>query len=222
MRLVLFAALLPTAVLAQAAAQCRADAECTLTRWEGCCGSCCPSLQVMSNAELERARARCAVVDCARPNCAAVRCAMRPDPPNARAVCRSGQCVMESGVARSECNADADCMLTWPPADPGASCRQSPCGCCPGTTPVAVPRASQPHLLEDKPVAPPPRETKDRPKPPEKKDAPPFGLSQGHSGAPVTPPQCSPCPSPAPARAVCRIGRCAVEYPERLPIGLPR
>ncbi len=218
-------ALLAAAAFAQAPpAQCRADSECTLSDFAGCCGSCCGGdTHAVSLAELQRERARCAAVDCARPNCSAVKCLQRPPVLDARAVCRQGSCVMETGVNRSECRADADCVLTYPATPPDAACRRSPCGCCPPSQPVAVPRDSRPHILDDEKVRPelpdrrrlpatPPEETQ-RPAPDPR--GPQYGL---HEGGP-TPPNCSPCPAPKPARAVCRVGRCAVE-PLRVP--LPR
>ena len=54
--------------------ECSTAADCVVTTFNGCCGSCCaPDTQVMSMARLRREQGRCALVECDAPNCAAVR-----------------------------------------------------------------------------------------------------------------------------------------------------
>lgn len=192
-------------------AACAADRDCVLTTFDGCCGSCCPGqVRAMSSPDLKRQQDRCAVIDCARPSCPDVKCAA-PEPTSAfRAVCRQGACQAERVNTVADCRADADCAIAYP----SPVCRNpGPCGCCPGTEPVAVTAAS----LD----GPPSREPRSAPAPaPANKGEVKFGLSEGGRDGPA-PPNCSPCPGPRPATARCSVGKCMVA-PVPVPIPRPR
>lgn len=169
--------------------RCDTDADCVVLG-PPCCPTCCPQPpQAASRAEAERVRERCARIECGPPDCSQTVCAAIAMAP-VRAACRAARCVTVPIAEAADCRQDRDCAVATVAAPPGASCHQSPCGCCPGYTAVPVQRA-------EPPVAQP------APKPAPQPGKPPFGLTTG--GAP--PPQCSPCPS-APSAAVCRTGRC--------------
>jgi hypothetical protein len=189
--------------------QCTAASDCVITDFSGCCGGCCPQARAMSKAELEQQQKRCAVIDCEAPMCAAVVCEAGPSAASLEAACSNGRCVAlpkSRAVAppAAECTSDRQCTVDYPQPGPSAGCRSSPCGCCPGTEPVAVPveRAER-------------TERERRPRPARPAQSPPeqpkkFGLSEGKADAPA-PPACSPCPGPRPARAVCRANRCVLQ-----------
>lgn len=184
------------------AAQCAADADCTITTFSGCCGGCCPQARAMSKAELAQQQRRCAAVDCEAPMCAAVVCEPGPAADALVARCQAGRCVAEEKppAGKAECASDRECTIVYPEPPANAACRTAPCGCCPGTTPVAVPVG---RAEERRGAAAPAPQSPQQPKR--------YGLSQGDSAAPQ--PACSPCPGPAPAVAVCRQGRCSVAQP---------
>jgi hypothetical protein len=179
-------------------AACRADTDCRLSTFAGCCPGCCtppPHAVPVGTKEGEF----CAAVDCAPPNCEAVKCA-RADALDWVAACVGGRCVAQRRQA--ECRVDADCRVveTMPAGCSGA------CGCCPTTQ--AVPADA---------VVPLQRRPTPRPSPEKKQGEPPnFGLSTGSPAGPP-PPQCSPCPAPVPGRAACQLGRCVL-----LPLEPPR
>lgn len=182
--------------------QCTSNDQCVLSTFQGCCGGCCGS-EPHAIPRGTKEGEICAAVDCAMPRCEAVRCAAVRPVSDFEAVCRAGRCVAEvRAPAAGQCRSDDECQLSFSPA-PGAACASSPCGCCP------YPRAVS---LDERPrPAPPERKA---PKAPEK---PTFGLSTG-AGQPAPPqPQCSPCPSPPPMRAVCRSNQCVLQ-----PMGQPR
>lgn len=194
--------------------ECRADSECVITTFEGCCGSCCPRAPyAVSASGLKAAQQRCAAVRCKAPSCDDVACAMVvPEPASSfRAVCQAGRCVARRVSEVAECRSSADCTVvtTQPPS--GAACYASPCGCCPVNAAVPV------EQLRPRPAP--------QPAPPLKKGeapatAPPFGLSTGDGRPrtpPVDPPNCSPCPSPPPADAACVAGKCTLAAPKPLP-----
>ena len=172
--------------------QCRADTDCVLSTFQGCCGSCCkgpPHAVPRRTKENDH----CAMVDCEMPDCAAVRCAAPVDPASFAAVCRSGQCVATQKVdSPAECRADGECRVVTTPS-PGAACLQSPCGCCPASRAVPVDAVVP---LKKKPV--------------EKKARPDFGLSTGGPTLPPQAPPCSACQRPENGVAVCRAGRCVL------------
>jgi hypothetical protein len=183
---------------------CRSDAECVVTTFAGCCGSCCPPAPyAISAARLEQERARCALVDCARPAPCPDDCRPPPAPGETRAACVSGACRLVSvevppGV---RCDRDDQCTVTYDAPGPLAACRRSPCGCCPGTQPRAVRVGSE----DRRPAVP-----LTKPEGAKPGSAPPFGLSSGPT-APA--PACAPCQSPQPARAQCVAHRCALTPP---------
>jgi hypothetical protein len=198
---------------------CSQDADCVLSTFEGCCGSCCPSPPHAAPRGTNEA-ARCAVIDCARPRCDAVRCARAPEAVDAYlAICRVGQCVaVRKPVAeRAVCRVDADCQVVMlsPPA--GAACHQGPCGCCP--SPTAVP------VDAPVPVPPPTKRRPQSPQAPQSPDGkgPTFGLSTGDGATPARPPPqgpaCAPCPGgPSGVRAACIGGQCQLA-PRPMPPG---
>lgn len=210
-------ALLAVVVLAQASPRCDVDDDCVVTTFEGCCGSCCqPEPYALHRAELQQRRARCPTMNCALPDCAAVRCRQGESPALFRAECRAGACVAlrrsdppdrkRPATVRAQCRAASDCTLIYPPAPADASCRGSPCGCCPSTSPVAV-------SVEDPRARPP----ANRDRAPAKDEEVPFGLTTGTTAGARRPrpeprptPQCAACPAPPPARALCEEGRCVV------------
>ncbi|MEW5741904.1 MAG: hypothetical protein AB1938_23520 [Myxococcota bacterium] len=192
--------------------ECKADSECVITTFAGCCGACCPRAPyAMSAAKQQAAEDRCAVVRCGAPKCDDVACAMvMPEPASAfRAVCEAGRCVARRVGEVTECRRDADCAVVtaMPPA--GAACYSSPCGCCPSTVAAPV----------DAPRPAPPPGTK-----PVKKGAAPggpsFGLSTGDGRAPqpnLPPPRCEPCAQPPPGNAACVAGKCTLVAPKPPP-----
>ena len=186
--------------------QCKVASDCVITDFSGCCGGCCPQARAMSKAELEQQQKRCAVIDCEAPMCAAVVCEAGPSAASLEAACTSGRCVAvpRAGTAPppgSQCTADRECTVDYPQAAPNAACRSSPCGCCPGTEPVAGPVERAERERRPQPTRPSPS----APEQPKK-----FGLSEGRPDAPA-PPACSPCQAPRPARAVCRENRCVLQ-----------
>jgi hypothetical protein len=200
MRFLLLSVLCLAGAAQAQASKCTSDAQCVITTFSGCCGGCCPTARAMSKAALEADQKRCAVVDCEAPMCAAVVCEP-PVPASALAAkCEAGRCVAVPKPGASECTTDKECTVTYPGPGANDACRQSACGCCPGTQPVATPVARLER--ESKPAA------KKGAKPATPADNPNFGLSEGHSERPR--PNCSPCPAPAPARAVCEKNRCVL------------
>lgn len=189
-------------------AACESNADCVMTTFAGCCGSCCPRTPyAISRTQLDQNQRRCAAVDCAAPNCAAVRCAAAPDISEFRAVCSAGQCVAQR-VQAAVCRTDADCRVVQAPPPPGAACHSSPCGCCPTNQAVsadAVVPLQQP--TRQQPPGAPPAEGK-----------PNFGLTTGDTAnRPRPQPACSPCPPPLPARAACVGGQCTLQPAVRPP-----
>jgi hypothetical protein len=185
------------------APQCSADADCVVTDFAGCCGGCCPMTRGISKKQLAHEQQRCAGVDCQTHVCAAVVCEEAPRVDSLQARCVEQRCVAVPKAAppSAECQEDRECTVRYPDAAPNAACRTSPCGCCPGTTPVAEPVA---------------RAERERPRPgnrertsPKPGTAPDYGLSQGKPAASQV--ACAPCPGPTPARAVCRQSRCALQ-----------
>jgi hypothetical protein len=193
----------------RADAECVRDADCTMEPLMDCCGQCCPSPpSAHSNAAVAQRRHKCAIVDCAPPHCTDIACEpVTESPSDFEAVCRASRCVAVH-IAKAECNKDSECRVDYP-NDDNAACRSSPCGCCPGTNPIAVP-VTQP--LKRRPPPPPPR-------PLTKKDGdkPQFGLTPGSSGSgSAPPPQCSPCPAQEPAHAICSEHHCVLDRPHAL------
>ncbi|MGC4117910.1 MAG: hypothetical protein QM765_25855 [Myxococcales bacterium] len=180
---------------------CEADTDCLVTMSGGCCGTCCPIPVAVSKAQHDAQRRRCATVDCAMPRCQGVECAKSRSPDSFVAVCRGHQCVLEDKPARTastkpECRADSDCTVAYPDPGPDAPCHSSPCGCCPGSEPVATPlsptQPTQVPAKEPEPAQPQPPSSKPKPSPPTPTVA------------------CSPCQGPKPGHAVCREGRCVL------------
>lgn len=113
---------------------CRADADCVMSDFQGCCGRCCPEPpRAWLRSELQQQERRCAVIDCARPPCG-VPCAEPEEVRPMVAVCEAGQCVARSPTRNADpdfCASDSDCV---------SSTFQGCCGgCCPAQ-PVAVSR----------------------------------------------------------------------------------
>ena len=107
--------------------ECRADTDCRLSTFQGCCPGCC---RVTPHAVPKHTRENdmCAAVDCAMPDdCRLVRCAM---PPPMQVVCRDNRCVAVpvSTPPTNQCRADTDCKVIEQPTSNG---------CC--TARVAVP-----------------------------------------------------------------------------------
>jgi hypothetical protein len=189
-------------------AECTRDSDCTMEPLTGCCGECCPSRPAAHSKKAVEARNhKCATVDCARPHCTDIACEpVTESPSDFEAVCRGSRCVAVH-IVKAECNKDSECRVDYD--DENAACHSSPCGCCPGTNPIAVP-VSKP--LKRRPATPPPR-------PLTKKDGdkPQFGLTPGNSGSgSAPPPQCSPCPSPPPEHAICSEHHCVLDRPHAL------
>lgn len=191
------------------AAECRADGDCVLSTFQGCCGNCCavaPHAVVRGSNE----GAQCAVIDCEAPDCSRVRCRSAPPPGAFVPACRAGRCV---AVPRDEppaqCRIDADCRVVSAAPPTGAACHQSACGCC--ATTQAIPADAVVPLQQ-------------RPRPggkPQTPGSPPFGLSTGKPDAPA--PNCSPCPAPEPGVAACQAGRCVLQStPRPRPWPMPR
>jgi hypothetical protein len=118
---------------------CRADSECVLSDFKGCCAfECCPSgPRAWLASELTRAQASCGERECAaRPECPPTPCAPR-DGQGLVAVCEAGQCVarrVSEAPPRADpdfCARDADCVSST-----FASC----CGSCCPVPPRAVTR----------------------------------------------------------------------------------
>lgn len=173
--------------------QCRADADCVLSTFQGCCGSCCQAPPHATPRGVKEGE-HCAMVDCRQLDCAAVRCAAPSDLASFVPVCRAGQCVAaQKAELPAECRLDSECRVVTTPA-PGAACLQSPCGCCPA--PRAVPVDAVVPALK---------------KPVEKKAKPDFGLSTGGPTAPPQAPNCSACQRREDGKAACRAGRCVLQ-----------
>lgn len=183
-------------------AQCRGNTDCVLSTFEGCCGSCCPRApHAIPKGSNETSR--CAVIDCAMIRCEEKRCAAAPQVSDFEAVCQSGQCIAMPRTA-VECRVDAECQVATVSPPAGAACHQSPCGCCPVNVAVSVERPQPAPWTPRRPA--PPQTSPAQPAPESK---PTFGLSTGGGASPAPDrPQCSPCPAPAPMRAVCRENRC--------------
>jgi len=114
--------------------ECHHDTDCTLTQWEGCCGTCCPiDAYSVSKAELERRKNVCAAVDCAARRCTSKAMCRRADNGAGEvAVCRLGRCAkMEREDRAAACDSDAECVVSTFACCPG---------CC-GTQPRAMTRA---------------------------------------------------------------------------------
>ena len=179
------------------APQCTADAQCVLSTFDGCCGSCCARLPHAVPRGVNEA-ARCAVIDCARPNCAAVRCAPVADASQFVAACRGGRCeAVPKSAPIAECRSSSDCGVMSVAPPPGDSCHRSACGCC------QVSRAMP--IDSVVPLQKRPPNTKSSPAP-----KPDFGLSTGKATQPQLP-NCSACPAPAGGNAVCLGGRCVLQ-----------
>jgi hypothetical protein len=182
--------------------QCSSDNQCVITMFSGCCGGCCPQARAMSKAALDAQEKACATKDCAAPMCAAMVCEPGPSADSLVAKCSGGRCVAQPKPGSAECQSDRDCTVSYPGAGANDACRRSPCGCCPGTQPRAEPVAK---AERESSTAKPRKDAK----------SPGYGLSQGNSAAPQ--PNCSPCPAPTPAQAVCRQNRCVLGDPSVLP-----
>jgi hypothetical protein len=170
---------------------CSADDECVSSSFEGCCGACCPvSPRAVTRRRAELESQQCAGVRCAARDCGDIACAQVVPSP-IRPVCRANRCVAERlnevpvPPPVAECRADADCGVDQSPP-PGATCWESPCGCCPASRVVPLQQARPPPTRR----TPPP--------------STPFGLSPGGPPAPA----CSPCPQPVPVTPRCLAGRC--------------
>jgi hypothetical protein len=181
--------------------QCTADVDCVVTDFAGCCGGCCPMTRGIPKKQLAQEQARCASIDCETLVCAQVVCEEVPRVDSLQARCVDQRCVSvpKEAPPSTECREDRECTVRYPAAAAHAPCRSSPCGCCPGTVPVAEPVAKAEHA-----GARPGNGQKAGPS-----GSPGYGLSQGKPSAPRV--NCSPCPGPTPARAVCRQNRCALE-----------
>ena len=176
--------------------ECRADADCILSQTTGCCaGGCGIHPYATTPAKDAEQRRRCTIVDCsANLSNEPERCEPIPPASDFRAACRGGQCVALR--AKGDCSLDSECRVDW--VSEAREC--GPCGCCPGSgTPIAVPASAPP------PTPPRPLVKKEQKKPP------PFGLNAGGPPGPPTPPNCSPCPAPPVARAVCSANRCVLQ-----------
>lgn len=197
--------------------ECRADSECVITPFQGCCSNCgCPGPHAMSRQRLQSEEQRCAVIECAAPRCKAMACPA-PEPISAlRAVCKAGHCEAERLPPAPECRSDADCRIVYP----SQVCPPGPCGCCPGVDPQAV--------SVDRAIPRPLPQPVQRPRPLTRSGAEPaqapvrFGLTPGPGtqappphGPP--PPNCSPCRAPNFAEAACSSGRCVVVPIRRAP-----
>lgn len=136
-------------------AECRSNADCVISTFAGCCGSCCPVQPYATTRETDASRQRrCAVIDCAAPVCGKVKCDKPRPASSLRAVCEGGRCVAVASSA--QCRSDADCRVDWV-GD----------ACCP--EPVAAPVST--------PARPRPLVKKDG-------KAPAFGLTQGGTQQP--------------------------------------
>jgi len=176
---------------------CGGDADCVVTEFRCCPGCCEGGPRAITQAKLAQEERLCAVEECARPDCGRRECKPHPPASAFRAQCQQSRCVLVAAQPppppppSSVCRRDADCTVIYTGGRHDAACRGSPCGCCPGTTPTAVSieQAGATPLTKSPGGGPP---------------TPPFGLSQGQR------PNCSPCPTPPPARAVCAAGQCAL------------
>jgi hypothetical protein len=182
------------------AAECNRDSDCTIADVQDCCVHCCPGEpQAISIKELARHVNQCAGMDCSASPCEG-KCPQTASVSDFEAVCRANRCARVTKV-KPECAKDTDCRVDYPPIDEHAACRSSPCGCCPNTSPIAVP------VSQARKVGPAPA-----PRPLTKKDDPKFGLNPGS----VRPPQCSPCPAQEPAKAICSERHCVLDRPHAL------
>lgn len=190
---------------------CSADADCVLSTFNGCCGSCCGGDPHAVPRNVNEA-ARCAAVDCAMPDCSAVKCRQPRPASDFVAACRASHCVaIPRTEAPAQCRSNADCTVVTAAPPPGDSCHRSACGCCPMTQAVpidaVVPMQKRPAGVDPK-------------TPPAGK--PNFGLSTGGPTPPPAP-NCSPCASPMGGTSACMSGRCvllqSVPRPEPRPPG---
>lgn len=114
--------------------QCRADGDCVMSAFDGCCGACCPSApRAWLRAELARREDQCAVVDCERPGPCGGPCAPIDEAPQV-AACVLGRCVAQRAPPPPDpdfCSSDSECV-----ASTFAGC----CGTCCPVQPVAVSR----------------------------------------------------------------------------------
>lgn len=178
---------------------CANDSDCVVSSFS-CCDSCCPAPpRATTAAELQALRGQCVNMMCPMVRCAPEQC--KAIPPPGAATCRNNRCELTT-AAPAQCRSNDDCIVNFPGPAASDPCNRSPCGCCPGTTPVAGPN---PASIETTPA--PRRPDRRRTKSVPLSKSPPFGLSQ--PSAPP-PPQCSPCPGQPPATAQCRAGRCVL------------
>ncbi len=183
--------------------ECVADAECVLSTFAGCCGSCCPADPYAVRRD-STANEPCGIVMCGPRDCRSERCRPARNVSELVAACRANRCVaLPKAQATAQCRADAECRVVEAAPPAGAACHQSACGCCPVSQ--AVPVDAVVPLQRRAPGGNPPKEETGKPA---------FGLSTGES-APR--PQCSPCPAPVPARAACQSGQCVLVPGTRRP-----
>lgn len=180
---------------------CSSDGDCVVTEVRCCPGCCEGGPRALTRAKLAREQSVCAELECSKPDCGNRLCKGHPAASAFRARCQEGRCELAAAQPpppppSSACRRDADCAVIYTGGRHDAACRNSPCGCCPGTTPVAVSvEQAGATPLTSSPGGGPAAE------------APPFGLNQGKR---PPAPNCSPCPGPPPTRAVCAGGQCAL------------
>ena len=178
---------------------CANDSDCLVSSFS-CCESCCPAApRATTAAELEALRGQCVTTMCPMVRCAREQC--KPMLPPGQATCRNNRCEL-THQAPAQCRSDDDCRVSYPGPAAADACHRSPCGCCPGLTPVAEPN---PMSVASTVVTKRPDRRRGKVTPLSKN--PPFGLSQPQANPP---PQCAPCESPTPAIAECRAGRCTL------------
>lgn len=100
---------------------CRADSQCIISTFDGCCGACCPQPRAWLRSELAREEERCTLIECTAPACTEA-CDATPSVAGLVAKCDSGVCVSQR-TDPSFCSSDRDCVV----ASLGGCCG----GCCP-------------------------------------------------------------------------------------------
>ncbi|MDX2015183.1 MAG: hypothetical protein SFW67_33630 [Myxococcaceae bacterium] len=175
---------------------CRADADCVLSNFKGCCAfECCPSgPRAWLASDLARAEAGCGVRECAaRPECPPTPCAPR-DGRGLVAVCEAGQCVARAAGQGDEsfrsdpdwCGRDEECVSST-----FAGC----CGSCCPVAPRAVTRRRA--ALEG------------------------LECSTVHCGDRNCSDRACAQVVPAPIRPICRANRCVAQRTNELPVPPP-
>lgn len=115
------------------APRCTTDAQCVMSSFESCCGSCCPMPKAWLSSELSRAQSRCRAVRCRQQPCV-TDCGPMPVS-EFEAKCVAGECVAQPKRADPDfCASDSDCV-----AVSSAGC----CGSCCAAPQRVVSRARQ-------------------------------------------------------------------------------